>query len=67
MGKLKFRDDTVALENLSRASAAVEDFCASHPGDLSEDEHRELRGLLSDRAAALSKATGLNICSPFDD
>lgn len=65
--KLKFRNDPDALERLSNASNAVEDFTKTHRGELSDDEHDELRSLLKERASALSEATGLKIHSLFDD
>ena len=65
--KLKFRDDPAALERLSMAANAIEEFTDSHPNELSEEGHEELRSLLKERAAALSYATGLNIHSLFDD
>lgn len=65
--KLKFRDDPAVLERLSNAANAIEEFTDSHPNELSEEEHNELRTLLKERAAALSDATGLKIHSICDD
>lgn len=66
MGKLVFRDDKVALKKLSKAQGAIDKFIKKHPGNLSKREHKQLRGLLSKRASALSDATGLKIHSLFD-
>lgn len=65
--KLKFRNDPAALERLSNAANAIEVFTDSHPNELSEEEHKELRSLLRERASALSDATGLKIHSICDD
>ena len=43
--KLKFRDDPAALERLSMAANAIEEFTDSHPNELSEEGHEELRSL----------------------
>lgn len=66
MKKLKFRDDDAAMERLSRVQSEIDDYASSHPGELSEEEHLEFRELLSERAAALSEATGMKIHSIFD-
>lgn len=67
MPKLKFTKDKGALERLSKAQTAIDNYTSSHQGRMSDDEHKEFRKLLSDRAAALSEATGLKISSLFDD
>lgn len=54
-------------DTLYNADQAVRSFCDEHPGDLSETEHQELRGLLSNRADALSEALGVKVSSLFDD
>ena len=67
MKKLKFKNDPAALERLANAQSAIDDYSASHPGPLSEDERREFGGLMRERAAALSEATGLRVHSIVDD
>ena len=66
MKQLKLKDNPESVDRLSKAASAVEDFLASHPNELSDEEHDELRSLLSDRASALSEATGLLIHSICD-
>ena len=66
MGKLVFKDDKKALDRLSRAQDAIDNYSKEHPGKMSKEEHSEFRGLLSERAAALSEATGMKIHSLFD-
>lgn len=67
MPKLQFRDDPAALERLSQASNAVEDFISTHSRNLNAQEHEELRGLLRERASALSQALGQKVNTLFDD
>ena len=66
MGKLIFRDDKKALDRLSKAQNAIDSFSKAHPGKLTKRQHSKFRGLLSERAAALSEATGMKIHSIFD-
>ena len=66
MKELEFRDDDEAKERLARAQEAIDDYSTSHPNELSEEEHEEFRGLLKERADALSEATGMEIHSLFD-
>lgn len=63
MPELKFRDDPAALERLAKAQSAIDEYSASHPNEFNEQEHQEFSELLTERAAALSEATGLNIAS----
>lgn len=63
MEELKFKDDPKALEELSNISNKIQEFSEKHPNELNADEHKELRGLLNERAKALSKATGFHIHS----
>ena len=65
--KLKFRDDPVAMERLSKAQDAIDKYTKEHPGNFNEKEHKEFGKLLNERAYALSEATGLKIHSLFDD
>lgn len=67
MKELKLRDDPAALERLANAQRAIDRYSATHPGRLSDEEHREFGSLLRERAAALSEATGLKIHSIVDD
>lgn len=67
MRKLKLTKDKTILDKLSRAAQAVEDYSAAHPKTFTEEQHKEFRKLLSNRAAALSEATGMKIHSLFDD
>lgn len=61
MKKLKFKDDPTALERLANAQSALNKFSAKHSAVLSEADHHALNALLTERAAALSQATGLKI------
>lgn len=67
MKELKLKDDPAALERLANAQSAIDSYCATHPGQFSDKEHREFGALLRERAAALSEATGLKIYSIVDD
>ena len=67
MEELKFRDDPAALERLANAQNAIDEYSASHPGRLSDEERSEFGSLLRERAAALSEATGFKISSIADD
>lgn len=67
MSKLRLKNDEVAIERLSEAQSAIDDYLNTHPNRFSEEEHSEFRGLLSERATALSEATGMKIHSLFDD
>lgn len=67
MKKLKIKNDPVALERLSNAQNAIDEYSASHPGTFSESERLEFRELLKERAAALSEATEMEIHSVVDD
>lgn len=67
MHKLQLTKDKKILAKLSRAAQAVEDYSAAHPKEFTEEQHKEFRKLLSDRAAALSEATGMKIHSLFDN
>lgn len=49
------------------ADRAVREFCDSHSEELSESEHRELRSLLNNRAAAMSEYLGVEVGSICDD
>lgn len=64
MGKIKVTTDNDELYN---ADQAVRSFVKDHENDLNEDEHRELRHLLQDRAKALSNVLGIKISSIADD
>lgn len=66
MKNLKFRDDPEAMERLADVQERINDFLGSHTRDMSEEDHGELRELFSERAAALSVATGKKIHSLFD-
>ena len=66
MAELKFRDDPAVQARLAKAQQAIDDFVASHSKNLNAEEHAELRALLSERADALSEATGSKIHSLFD-
>ena len=65
MGKLKFRNDEAALKRLSNAQSAIDNYSKSHK-KMNKKEHAEFRKLLSNRASALSDATGMKIHSLFD-
>lgn len=52
---------------LYEADKAVKDFCKTHKGNLSEEEHLELSGLLNKRASAMSDALGVEIHSICED
>ena len=67
MKELKFRDDPAALERLTNAQNAIDEYSAAHPGRFSESEQKEFGALLRERAAALSAATGLRIHSIVDE
>ena len=67
MEELKFKDDPKALEELGIISEKIQNFSNSHPNELTEKEHEELRELLNERAKALSNATGLQIHSICED
>lgn len=67
MKELKFKNDPAALERLANAQNAIDEYSAAHPGSFSEEERREFGGLLRERAAALSEATGFRIHSIVDD
>ena len=66
MGKLVFKDDEKALERLAKADRAIDDYSKAHPGEMTDEQHSEFRSLFSERAAALSEATGMKIHSIFD-
>lgn len=66
MKELQFRDDMKAVERLSKVQESIDEYSKSHPNEFSEEEHEEFRGLLSERAAVLSEATGMKIYSLFD-
>ena len=66
MQQLKLRDDPESMNRLSKASSAVEDFLASHPSELTEEERGKLGDLLKARTLALSEATGVKIYSICD-
>lgn len=66
MGKLIFRDDKKALDKLSKVQRQIDNFSKKHKGNLSSRQHKQLRGLLSKRASALSEATDMKIHSLFD-
>ncbi len=55
-----------ALLKLEMVDKAIDDFEKTHTGELNEYEHQELRGLLSDRADAMSKVLGVKVHSLFD-
>lgn len=57
---------TSAAEQLYSADQAVRKFCKEHKGNLSEREHKQLHGLLHDRAEAMSKVMGVKVHSLFD-
>ena len=59
---IKTKDD-----GLFKADKAVKDFSKSHKGKLNDAEHKQLRGLLNNRAKELSKALGTKVSSLFDD
>jgi len=67
MRELKMTKDKTILDKLSKATQAVADYAAAHPTPFSDEQHKEYRKLLSDKASALSEATGLKIHSLFDD
>lgn len=67
MKELKFKDDPEALEKLSKICNEIQDFVDNHPKQLNEQEHKELRVLLNERAKALSNATGWDIHSISED
>lgn len=67
MKKMKVKNNPAALERLSNAQNAIEEYSASHPCDFSESERLEFRELLKERAAALSEATGMVIHSVADN
>ena len=66
MFKLIFKDDKKSLKRLTKAQSAVDKFSKKHSGSLSKREHKKFRKLLSNRASALSGATGMKIHSLFD-
>lgn len=59
--------DKKKAERLSKAAEDVENFVNSHPDDLSDNEHEELRSLLNERAAAMSEFFGVKIHSVCED
>lgn len=62
MKKLSFKNSSPAsLDRLSKAQSAIDAFCKKHPKDLTPKQHKQLRGLLSERADALSDALGVKI------
>ena len=67
MKELKFNGDIDAQERLAKAQTAIDDYSKSHPNEFSEEEHKEFRSLLNERASALSSATGMNIHSICED
>ena len=67
MKELIFNGDSEAQERLAKAQEAIDDYTNSHPNDFSEEEHKEFRTLLNERASALSAATGMNIHSICED
>ena len=67
MEKLDFsKSSPESMERLSKVQGEIDDFCKSHPKNLSEEEHQELRSLLSKRASALTDALGVKVSSLFD-
>ncbi len=54
-------------DELYNADQAVERFIKNHGAELNEDEHKELRHLLQNRAKALSKVLGTKVSSIADD
>lgn len=67
MKKLDFsKSSPASLERLSKVQSEIDDFCKEHPKELTEEQHKELRSLLSERASALTEALGVKISSAFD-
>jgi len=66
MLELIFRNDKRALKRLAKVQKSIDKFCKSHPGSFNKRQHKKFRKLLSKRASALSKATGMKIHSLFD-
>lgn len=66
MLNLVFKNDKKATRRLGRAQKAIDKFTGKHKGELSKRGHKKLRRLLSRRADALSKATGMKIHTLFD-
>lgn len=67
MKKLDFSKSTPAsLERLSKVQGQIDDFCKAHPKKLTDGQHKELRSLMSERAAALTDALGVKVNSLFD-
>ena len=66
MKQLVFNGSKRSIKNLSKVQKSVDRFLKKHPGELSKRGHKTLRKLLSKRAKALSKATGMKVHSLFD-
>lgn len=66
MKQLVFSGSKSSIRKLSKVQKSIDGFLKKHPGELSKRGHRTLRKLLSKRAGALSKATGMKIHSLFD-
>lgn len=64
MKRLNFENSSPdSLNRISKAQAAIDVFCKKHPKDLTPKQHKQLRGLLNERANALSDALGTKIYS----
>lgn len=66
MKKLVFNGNKRSIKHLSKVQKSVDKFLKKHPGELTKHGHKTLRKLLSKRAKALSKATGMKVHSLFD-
>lgn len=66
MKQLVFNGSKRSIKNLSKVQKTIDRFLKKHPSELSKRGHKTLRKLLSKRAKALSKATGMKVHSLFD-
>lgn len=66
MNKLIFNGSKRSVKRLYKIQKSVDKFLKKHPDNLSKRGHKTLRKLLSKRAKALSKATGMKVHSLFN-
>lgn len=66
MKELVFSGSKRSIKKLSKVQQSIDKFLKKNPGNLNKRGHKTLRKLLSKRAKALSKATGMKVRSIFD-
>ena len=65
MKELVFNGGKHSIIRFTKVQKSIDVFLKKHPGKLNNRSHATLRKLLSKRAKALSKATGMKVHSLF--